>query len=298
MHKSAARKRRRLAKAQAHEKHKAGSFEQAGLESHPGAAPVSDTFRALSNFLGSRPIPTGGCPVVTPYIQDSCMLLLAGRRPSTMTPALVVDLPPCKNGFRCVGVTQRLKGFTEAEEGAALMSLMTVKELRVLMTTGIKPQKSAPCLLCYRFELTYLIYAFGHSGTPLHRDIELSSSYCDTGPGEYHPRACHMPGEYAYIGIRRPVPAFRLDMLEVKTDASGHRYVCQERMGWNFHQGTAAESPGGQVVATIPPCPVSATEHSDEDDSEDLFSTPIARWSRLYPEEAGQQPLTFTDQPW
>ena len=249
--------------------------------------PLSDTAEALRLFMMDRPEPE----TVT-AAHESSLLYLSGSRPSTHTPCLIVDLPMCSNQGKCVGVTQRLRGFTEAEEGHPIMSMMTKKELSVLMRTGVKPAKTRPCLLCYRHRLGYLIMALYQSGTPVHRDIELPSFYCDVGPGGYHPSACHMPGEYVYIGIKRPVPAFRLDMLRVVTDNAGCRYVSQREMLWDFRQGTTLVISGlssSLESGGSPGCPKSLSplgnrveETPEEEDTNDLFIAPRGSFGEEY----------------
>jgi len=210
------------------------------IKTMPQPPPTSDTCRALRDFILSRPPATR---LIETAAYESALLLIAERRISPLRPGMLIDPPVCLNERNCVGVTQRLRGFEGWEEGMPLMSYLTHAEYDTLMKTGINPSTRRPCLLCYRYQLSYLILALSQSGTPMHQEMELPSFYNDVGPGEYDPNFCHMPGEYVYIGFKRPCAAFRLDRLRVRRDAAGYRYVSQDEMlqrEGDFRSGTTA----------------------------------------------------------
>lgn len=263
------------------------------IQTYRSEAPISDTCWALRDFIISRP------PVshdINSFEFESSLLLVACRRASILKPDMQIDLPVCSNDRNCVGVTQRLRGFLGWEEGMPLMSYLCPREYSTLMNFGILPDKRRPCLLCYRYNLNYLIVALTQSGTPLHADIELASFYNDVGPGQYDPMYCHMPGEFSYIGVRRPCAAFRLDKLCVKQDVHGARYVCQEGMRHrqDFHRGTTTASSdvrqavGGELLLGCPTfsSPFTTTE---------LFPD---HYGSLSPGAAGNNPPTPGSPEW
>ncbi len=177
------------------------------------------------------------------------MLLFEGGvpRPSPIKPQLIINSPPCFNGLRCVGHSERLPGLlnpaakspTEAQRmvgsGFTLMVHMTELELKEHYERGHVPTNASErvCLLCKRNIITSLVLAF-----TLYPDVQVPrhAPICNwvnekNKINGYRAEFMICPSETGWNGLAAPVAKLDLSGLHAVYDKQHQcRRVLQDRM--------------------------------------------------------------------
>ncbi len=184
---------------------------------------------------------------LTPQLSEfeDTMLVEYGVRPSPITPALMLDYPPCFYGTRCAGMDQ-LKGFGVGKDvppGIILRAFMTPQQEDQFVKTGKEPvgwrdrvgawtDARNPCLLDMRRCIQRMVNKFDCDKTSMPRDQILQSFYNEVNKAGGYAREFVLYPAVAgsYNGLQRPVVGFRSDALVAHKKPDGKWWISQEAL--------------------------------------------------------------------
>jgi hypothetical protein len=125
-------------------------------------------------------------------------------------------------------MTQDLEGFTDEVPGVVLMATMLEEEYEHHIRTGGVPAERRPCLLCYRYMLSYSLCNFGSDRVTLPRDVILHWFYNSVdAPDGYRREACLLPNDRIYNGLVFPICGFKHSHYKARKDTGGVWWIDQ-----------------------------------------------------------------------